>query len=163
MSVGANTLGAGSDIVLEVLMTRLSLIRAGLVAVATLTGAPAFSAELTVRVSGLETNDGKIGCALHRSSDTFPMGVSPIEPVWVAPSDKSAVCRFADVTDGTYAIAVSHDLNGNQKTDTNFFGIPTEAWGVSRNVRPTLRAPTFSEASFEVAGSSVELTVEVAQ
>ena len=52
--------------------------------------------------------------------------MSPIQPVWVAPGDKSAVCRFADVTDGTYAIAVSHDLNGNQKTDTNFFGIPTE-------------------------------------
>ena len=73
MSFGANMLGAGSDIVLKV-AARLGLIRAGLVAVATLTGAPAFSAELAVRLSGLETNDGKIGCALHRSADTFPMG-----------------------------------------------------------------------------------------
>jgi uncharacterized protein (DUF2141 family) len=46
--------------------------------------------------------------------------------------------------------------------DANFLGIPTEAWGVSNNVRPALRAPRFEEASFKVAsGQSVTLEIRV--
>ncbi len=37
-----------------------------------------------------------------------------------------------------------------RSTDTPFPGIPREAWGVSNDVRPTLRPPRFDEAVFEI-------------
>jgi uncharacterized protein (DUF2141 family) len=40
--------------------------------------------------------------------------------------------------------------------------MPKEAWGVSRNARPTLRAPRFDEAAIAIEGGGVtELTIEV--
>lgn len=45
-------------------------------------------------------------------------------------------------------------LRGDRKTD------PKEAWGVSRGVRPLMRAPRFDEAAVRVAGPT-EIAVEV--
>lgn len=59
-----------------------------------------------------------------------------------------AVTAPASTRAGTYAIALTHDLNGNRRTDTDFLGRPTEDWGVSRGARPLLRAPRFDEAAF---------------
>lgn len=110
----------------------------------------ALSAELAVQVTGVASRQGEVGCALHASGAEFPTSNVRSTNAWLPADPRGVVCRFADVKPGVYAIAVSHDLNGNRKTDTNFLGIPTEAWGVSNNVRPALRAPTFDEAKFEV-------------
>jgi uncharacterized protein (DUF2141 family) len=72
-------------------------------------------------------------------------------------------CRFEALAPGDYAVAVSHDLNGNKKADTNFVGIPTEAWGVSNNVRPGLRAPRFDEARFSVPAEGATIAVRIAR
>ena len=71
-------------------------------------------------------------------------------------------CRFTSIEPGQYAVAVMHDLNGNHRTDTKMFGIPTEDWGVSNNSRPRLRAPNFDEAAFSVAeGKTVAIEIKV--
>ena len=47
---------------------------------------------------------------------------------------------------------------------TSFLGVPTEAWGVSGNLRPSLRAPRFSEAAFTLeATQRVALAIKVAE
>jgi uncharacterized protein (DUF2141 family) len=75
---------------------------------------------------------------------------------------KGVTCNFSDLADGSYAVSVSHDLNGNKKVDTNFLGMPTESWGVSNNARPSLRAPRFDEAVFKVvAGKDMTLDIKV--
>lgn len=38
-----------------------------------------------------------------------------------------------DIPNGTYAIAVLHDENANEKLDKNFLGIPKEGYALSRN------------------------------
>ena len=138
------------------LLTQLTLA-AGLFGIAQLANA----AEVRVEVTGLENDTGLIGCALHRSETTFPLDPDDVPNVWVSAADRTAVCVFEGVLAGTYAVAVSHDLNGNRQTDTNLIGLPTEAWGVSNNVRPMTRAPRFKEAAFEVTTSPVVLTVEL--
>lgn len=59
---------------------------------------------------------------------------------------------FQNLSDGYYAISCFHDVNGNGKIDTNLFGIPTEPYGFSNNVRPKFRAPNWSEAVFMKKG-----------
>ena len=70
-----------------------------------------------------------------------------------------ARCDFEDITPGVYAIAVVHDENMNGKLDTNWIGIPREGYGFSKDARGVLGAPSFSAASFEYDGQSVELTI----
>lgn len=69
-------------------------------------------------------------------------------------------CVFERLTHGTYAVAVAHDLNGNRKTDRNFLGMPKEAWGVSNNARPSLRAPRFQEAVVQLS-ENLTIAIEV--
>lgn len=111
---------------------------------------PAAAAELQVSVTGIRSTEGEVGCALHTNGPAFPMAQGTVAQLWLPAAPGNLQCRFTNIAAGSYAVAVSHDLNGNRRTDTNLLGIPTEDWGVSNNVRPTLRAPRFDEAAVEV-------------
>ncbi len=122
------------------------------------------SEEITVTVSGIAASEGEIGCALYKGPDGFPMDDAVATTLWQRATADGVECRFDSLAPGDYAVAVSHDFNGNRETDTNFLGIPTEPWGVSNNVRPSFRAPRFEEAAVRLApGSAVSITVEVAE
>jgi uncharacterized protein (DUF2141 family) len=124
--------------------------------------APAADAEVLVVVTGIRSETGEVGCALFNSSRGFPLDLSDAVRQWHPARLAGATCRFDGLKPGTYAVAVSHDLNGNRRTDRNFFGIPTEDWGVSNNVRPRMRPPRFEEAAFQVTdGARVRLTIGV--
>jgi uncharacterized protein (DUF2141 family) len=87
--------------------------------------------EVVVRVSGIATSSGEIGCALFPDGAAFPMDASGARHVWIPAEATGVLCRFTDIPAGRWAVSVSHDLNGNRKVDTNLLGIPREAWGVS--------------------------------
>ncbi len=124
----------------------------------------ALAADVVVNVTGISDARGAIGFARFPDSRGFPMDNSGAKALWLPADPKGVSCQYADLPDGTYAVSVSHDLNGNRRTDTNFLGIPTEAWGVSNNARPAMRAPRFDEAAFKVVGGqSVTIDVRVAK
>ncbi len=116
--------------------------------------------ELVVKISGAKSAQGEIGCALFSNSTGFPTENPGLPTLWQKANPEGVICRFAGIKPGPHALAASHDLNGNRRTDTNLVGMPKEDWGVSNNVRPSLRAPTFEEARFEVAPTGVT-TIEV--
>ena len=119
------------------------------------------AAEVVVRVSGLTQPSGQVGCSLFSAAAGFPMDSTSAPSLWLPAQGKGVTCRFNDVPEGTYAVSVGHDLNGNRRVDTNLFGVPTEPWGVSNNARPTLRAPRFDEAAFKVGGDGKEVVVDI--
>lgn len=117
---------------------------------------------LVVSVSGFENDDGTAGVALWNGPDGFPEDVShAIATAWVKIDHNAATTAFDDVQPGTYAVTVFHDENDNRTFDKRWFGLPTEAWGVSNNVRPHLRAPRFDEAAFHVAGAEQTIAIHV--
>ena len=122
---------------------------------------PCLAGELIVKVNGIKDGKGEIGCALFGSETGFPMDGSKAKTKWQKAKPEGVECRFEGVSAGKYAVSVSHDLNGNRKTDTNFLGIPKEDWGVSNNVRPKLRAPRFEEAAFEVQAGETRIEIGV--
>lgn len=114
-----------------------------------------------MRVSGITEPLGQIGCALFADPAGFPMDNSGARQLWLPAETKGTTCRFEQVPEGTYVVSIGHDVNGNRKVDTNFVGIPIEQWGVSKNVRPTLRAPRFEEAAFKVAADAIEVVLDI--
>lgn len=112
------------------------------------------AADLTVRIEGLTQSKGEVSIALFKTGDGFPMDAGKAVCVWLPANVSGVTHQFKGIMPGTFAVAAAHDLNGNRKLDTNWVGIPKEPWGVSNNVRPALRAPRFSEASFSVDGAS---------
>jgi uncharacterized protein (DUF2141 family) len=119
------------------------------------------AADIVVNVTGIITPLGQVGCSLFVDPKGFPMDPSAAATLWRPADPKGTNCRFPGVAAGTYAVSVVHDLNGNARVDTNLFGIPTEAWGVSNNRRPTLRAPRFEEAAFQVDGEAKQIVLDV--
>jgi uncharacterized protein (DUF2141 family) len=123
---------------------------------------PAAAADLTVAVSGISKDPGEIGCALFASPTGFPMEVEGVTRQYLKADPAGVTCHFQNIAPGRYAIAVAHDRNGNRKPDTNWLGIPTEDWGVSNNIRPSLRAPRFDEAAVTVPAAGLLINVTVA-
>lgn len=132
------------------------------------TVSPASAAEVSVVVTGATNastgaKDSKatVACALFRTAPGFPMEDEKAFARMRVPVADPAVCSFKDVPEGAIAVAVAVDSNGNGKTDTNLLGIPKEAWGVSNNVRPAMRAPRFAEAQVMLNKSPLQISVAV--
>jgi uncharacterized protein (DUF2141 family) len=126
------------------------------------TSKAAHAAELVVIVKDVKSDGGEIGCALFSSEKGFPMDATGAHVVWLRASQPTVICKFDALAEGRYAVAVSHDLNGNRHTDTNILGIPIEDWGVSNNIRPFMRAPTFAEASIIISAEEIKMiSVEI--
>ena len=117
---------------------------------------------LTVRVTGARNTKGKIGVTLFQNAQGFPDDTSKAirqESVGIDPKTMSAQVIFKDLPQGTFAISVLHDENGNGKMDKNLVGMPKEGYGASNNPSKKRRAPTFDEAKFSLNAS--EQTIEI--
>lgn len=105
-----------------------------------------------VSVTGLRNTKGQILVCLTTNPKAFPD----------CSKDKASVRMAVKAVDagdfivhapasGTYAIAVVHDENGNNKMDMALF-LPKEGFGFSRNPAIRMGPPKFKAASFAVTG-----------
>ncbi|MBV1911011.1 MAG: DUF2141 domain-containing protein [Kangiellaceae bacterium] len=116
---------------------------------------------INIQVKNVKINKGAISCSLYNQAKGFPKEEAAVAQQRVDANVDSVSCIFNHLIPGIYAVSVMHDLNDNHKMDKNFIGAPKEDWGVSNNVRPTLRAPTFEEASFELKEAiNIEIKLE---
>ena len=102
---------------------------------------------LTINISGLESNKGKVLIALFNKKEQFLKkrfkgGMTTI-------TAKEATYVFEGIPKGEYAVSIFHDENDNDKMDTNFFGIPKEDYGCSNNARGFMGPPKYEDAKFQ--------------
>lgn len=119
---------------------------------------------LTVRVTGARNSTGKIWVTVFQDAQGFPDDASRAvrqQSVDIDPNTMSAQATFKDLPQGTFAVSVLHDENGNGKMDKNFAGVPKEGYGASNNPKKKKRAPTFEEAKFSLnsLGQTIEITL----
>ncbi|MEM7138595.1 MAG: DUF2141 domain-containing protein [Myxococcota bacterium] len=137
--------------------------------VAGLAAAPAAAAEdapaweLVVEIRGVESARGDdIYCSLFGSEQGFPMDSSKaLETTKAKGKGAIRTCTFSVPKAGSYAVSVLHDENANRKVDTKIFGIPTEGWATSNNVKPRFRAPNFEESRFEITTAALKQRVDM--
>ncbi len=111
-----------------------------------------------VTVAGLRSGEGAVRIALFDSEDGFterPLRWVVVEAV------HPNVTWFTHLAPGTYALAVIHDRNGNERLDTGLFGIPREPYGFSNGARGLFGPPSFADAAFRVGATPLHVQVEV--
>jgi uncharacterized protein (DUF2141 family) len=114
---------------------------------------------VTVVVSALASTSSVVKLNFYNDPDKFlKVGQMAIRMV-VRPDGKSTLSIPVTLAPGEWAVAVSQDLNNNDKLDKNFLGIPTEPFAFSNNVKPRLAAPRFEECKFTVAGPGQVITI----
>ena len=115
-----------------------------------------------VKVLDIRHSTGTVDCALFESPGGFPTEflLSATKVMVIKVRHTEARCDFEDIPPGTYALAVIHDENMNGKLDTRV-GIPKEGYGFSNDVKALLGGPSFSAASFQYDGGTLDLTISL--
>ncbi|MFI8603579.1 DUF2141 domain-containing protein [Cellulophaga baltica] len=115
---------------------------------------------LKVHVENVTNSNGHIRIAMYNSSDGF-LAFDKVytSKTGVAVKGETTIV-MDDILEGTYALAVFHDENSNEKLDTNFLGIPKEHVGFSNSKMKTFGPPSFKECSFVLQGDK-EIKVSI--
>ncbi len=119
------------------------------------------AANLTVTVTGLESDAGNVHIALYSDPAGFPKSDGMLSEVRAKPKDRQATWVFTDLTAGTFAIAVFHDANGNGSFDQGAFKIPLEDYGFSMGARAFFSAPAFDEAAFPLPEEGRTIVIDL--
>jgi uncharacterized protein (DUF2141 family) len=116
-----------------------------------------------VKILDIRNSTGTVACALFESPVGFPTEYlhAATNIMVIKVRDKQARCDFEAIAPGTYALAVVHDENMNGKLDANWLGIPTEGYGFSNDAKALLGPPSYSAASFQYDGQSMDLTISL--
>jgi len=105
---------------------------------------------LTVTIEGFENTTENAMVALSNSEKNWHSKKEPFKGDMSKISSKSIVVTFKDLPEGEYAVKVFHDENENKELDTNFIGIPNEAYGFSNNARGAFGPPNWKDAKFNL-------------
>lgn len=115
---------------------------------------------LTVHVENVEMSIGNVSIAIYKEAKGFLEFDHVLKSNTTKAQKGITIVSVSDLPSGTYAIAVFHDKNLNEKLDTNFLGIPKEPVGFSNAKMKTFGPPSFKECSFRVEGNK-EITVSM--
>jgi uncharacterized protein (DUF2141 family) len=116
---------------------------------------------LTIKVTGLKNDKGKVMIALCNSEENFSSYEEVFKGARVDAVDKEAQALFKDIAYGEYAVKVFHDQNENGKMDANFLGIPKEKYGFSNNARGKFGPPKWKDAKFEFDNPDTTLEIRL--
>jgi len=137
---------------MRVLLFCSLLIGSGALGAAAPAAAPPETASVTVVVSSLVSATSVVKLFFYNTRAGFLKSGQWAYSRVVRPEGKQGFSLPVDLPKGEWAVAITQDLNNNDKVDKNFIGIPTEPYAFSNNVRPTVAAPGFDECKFLVSG-----------
>ena len=127
---------------------------------ASIVPAIALAGDLTIEVSGVTQDRGRIYVAVYDRAETFPISGRQLIGQVLDPADRHLTVRFKDLPPGQYAAVAFQDSNGNGKLDKNFLGIPKEPYGFSNGARGSAGPPKFSAAAVTLQ-SNATTTIEL--
>lgn len=115
---------------------------------------------LQVEITNVKHDSGKLFLALYKPAEKFGEGRPKIYKVLEVSSKENQLAEF-QAESGRYALAIFHDLNGNETLDKNFMGIPKEPYGFSTNFRPKFSAPSFKDCAFDLPSNGSNISVKM--
>lgn len=119
------------------------------------------AATLTVDVNNIRSSEGLIVAVLHDGAEGFPVERKPLVKKFTHAKEEGITMSFPNLSEGSYAVALYHDENGNQEMDKNFIGIPKEGLGVSNDAKGSFGPPSFKDAAIQVGGSDLNIKISI--
>lgn len=142
-------------------MALILALATGAVALTSAAEATESPAALEVSVSGLRNMKGNVLVCVTANPRFFPdCSKDPKSFRATVPARDSAQVSFRGIAQGTYAIALVHDENGNSKMDMAIF-LPKEGFGFSRNPAIVTGPPKFKAAAFAIDAAEVSQQVKM--
>lgn len=118
--------------------------------------------QLTVEIDELRNQQGQVCLSLFASGKGFPSnGAEAVQNRCVAITVMPLFVTFENLQPGSYAVAILHDANSDNKANRNFLGIPLEGFGFSRNPITRTGPPKFNDAVVMVAGPSTNIQIQL--
>lgn len=114
---------------------------------------------VTVVVSALASTQSVVKLNFYNAPEKFLKDGQQAFRLIIKPEGKTELTLPVELTPGEWAVALTQDLNNNDKLDKNFLGIPTEPFAFSNNVKPRLAAPKFEECKFLVNGPGQVISI----
>ena len=132
-------------------------MRLALAGMTMLVALPASAATLTIHVTGIQSQQGKINVAVCNGG--FDVQGCPYGAL-LPPTMPSMDVVFPDLPDGRYAIAVYHDEDDDGELNKNVLTLPTEPYGFSNDIG-RMGMPTFADGLVDVKGdTTIQVTVK---
>lgn len=116
--------------------------------------------KLSIKISNIQSKGKILYVGIYRAGDEFPEFNKYWKNSKATTTSNEMTIEF-DVPYGDYAVAVSHDLNGNGKLDKNLFGYPKEPFGFSNNYKPKLSSSNFSDCKFSYTQQSNSIMIKL--
>ncbi len=135
--------------------THIALFVAFLLTTASLTAQT--TCRLTLEVVGMKEKKGNLLISVYNSAEDYLK--KPVKTL-TTPVDALTKCIMLQLESGTYAVVVYQDENANGRIDRNFFHLPTEPSGFSRDARPKFGPPRYKPASFTLS-EDMEMRIRV--
>ena len=115
------------------------------------------SHRLTLDVVGMKEKKGNLLISVYDSAEDYLK--KPVKTL-TTPVDALTKRVVLELESGTYAVVIYQDLNSNGKVDRNFFRLPTEPCGFSRDARPKMGPPRYKPASFSL-NEDTEIRIKI--
>lgn len=116
--------------------------------------------KLKVKITNIQTKGKTLYVGIYRANDKFPEFSTFWKNLKINTTANEMTFEF-EVPYGEYAVAVSHDLNGNGNLDKNMLGYPSEPFGFSNNYSPTFSSPDFSDCKFSFSQQNQSITIKL--
>ncbi len=115
---------------------------------------------VTIIIENIKGKKGTIQIAVYNKSESFPKVGGEYKLVQYNVKGGQSKFVIKDLPYGEYAIAIHHDENSDGKMNTNVIGIPKEGYGFSKNYKPKLSAPKFSDCAI-IIDRDQKMTVDL--
>jgi uncharacterized protein (DUF2141 family) len=143
---------------------KLVLTVIGLAWALMLTLGHARAAELTVTVSGLQSDQGIVVVNVFSGKKNWLKGNGIVSSQTISLQDWSegeSVSTSFQLEPGEYAISSYQDEDSDGKLDSNFIGIPKEPAGLSNKPKARMGPPRYQDASFDLPAEGLEVPIEL--
>jgi uncharacterized protein (DUF2141 family) len=120
------------------------------------------SSNLTIDVTGLKKQSGKICASLFSDSKGFPENSEKaLQSECIEVKETPQKLIFKNLKPGKYAVALIHDANGDGILNSNSFGMPIEGFGFSKNPLVLMGPPKFNDSAVEVSGANTDIEIKL--
>lgn len=119
---------------------------------------PAAAADITLKINKVYEKGGEIRIAVYDSEDNFRK--KPVRAMKLPGVQGEMVIPIADLPAGKYGIMLFHDMNGNEKLDSNLLGIPKEYWSASLEGKVVIGRPGWSDIVFDLTEDGKTVAVD---